>query len=126
MAGLVVENAITGEIVFDTAEQAPLETQTVESLKLRLAEFCGGSPYSLKLFTTGEEPHILEDETDLASIAPPCTLSMVRVGYDEDVQCTNSLFAAAAEGNVKALKEALRKPTDPNRARAHGGANPLG
>ena len=42
MAGRVVENAITGEVVFNTAEQAPLETQTVESLKLRLAEFCGG------------------------------------------------------------------------------------
>ena len=125
MAGLVVENAITGEVVFNTTEQAPLEIQTVEALKLRLAEFCGGSSYTLKLFTKGEDPHMLEDKIDLASIAP-CTISMVRVGYHEDVQWTNSLVAAAAEGNVDALKEALGVPIDPNHARADDGANPLG
>ena len=112
--------------MFDTEEmQAPLEMQTVDDLKLRLAEFCGGSRYTLKLFTKGQDPHMLEDETDLASIVP-CTISMVRIGFHEDVQWTNWLVAAAAAGNVNALQEALRIPTDPNHARADDGANPLG
>ena len=68
---------------------------------------------------------MLEDEYDLASLTPPCTVSMVRVGYHVDVQWTNSLVAAAADGNVKSLKDALRIPTDPNRARADDGANPV-
>ena len=90
MAGLlvIVENAITGEVVY-TAEQALLETQTIASLKLQLAQLCGVSHYRLKLFTKGEEPHVLEDQTDLASIAP-CTLSMVKVNYHGDAQWTNS------------------------------------
>ena len=123
---VIVENAITGEVVFNAAEQPPLEAQTVVILKLRVAELCECSPYILKLLSKGEEPHILEDETDLAALTPPCTLSMVRVGYSVDIQWTNSLVAAAEEGNVNALKEALRIPTDPDGARADDGANPLG
>ena len=37
MAGLVVENAITGEVVFHTEEVQAPEMQTVEALKFRLS-----------------------------------------------------------------------------------------
>lgn len=81
----------------------------VSTVKRKLQEVCGMSPYVQRLYHEG---HVLDDELELVSIGLPKLLMAERLPYDAEAGAR--LLQAAKDGDLAAAKLAVETQADPN------------